>query len=716
MAQESLLQRTGSASAEKPFHYTYLKEFRTDQCKAFIQHKCNQHRPFTCFHWHFMNQRRRRPIKKRDGTFNYSPDAYCDLYDENTGICPNGDECPFLHRNAGDTERRYHLRYYKTSSCVYDTDSRGYCSKNGPHCAFAHGPHDLRTPVHDVRELQRTEEEEKLICPLGNLDRERGVLVDDPRWQESSFVLTYYKTEQCRRPPRLCRQGYACPFFHNNKDRRRSPKHFKYRSTPCPNVKLNDEWGDPGNCDQADSCCYCHTRTEQQFHPEIYKSTKCNDVQQTGYCPRGPFCAFAHDDKELSAPRDLTDEPLVALPSPPALMDPDPLLQVGSPYTKSLPQPIGRPERPSSSTSEGFQKAPGAEVKSRSLEDDGQSYIRKQIQTIEEDPALDEGEKTRRKQNLLRLSFGITGGESPEAPLQPHSLPSSVSDALEAMVGGGLDDLTLEDIDSTGLSDEPSADVVGAAGLLGQSPIAQSFLHSLQPHTQISAAYPYSTPLGPLSPYGHSGSMSHPRVSMVHVAGSKGPCSPGRHSGVFQAALAGSPSEHTELLSLREELKQTRMQLASWQESWKQVKHACDAWKKEAEDMSERARIEREVAGRRMEELESRIQEMEQVHSLKTDGPLKMIADGTDLNKLPFSHLEQLQKLLRTDLERIELTIHQRAATLCTLCKEYPRCVLTQPCQHCVLCEQCAERLDRDARCPHCKARITQRVTVIMPV
>ena len=76
--------------------------------------------------------------------------------------------------------------------------------------------------------------------------------------------------------------------------------------------------------------------------------------------------------EELSAPRDLTDEPLVALPSPPALMDPDPLLQVGSPYTKSLPQPIGRPERPSSSTSEGFQKAPGAEVKSRSLEDDGQ--------------------------------------------------------------------------------------------------------------------------------------------------------------------------------------------------------------------------------------------------------------------------------------------------------------------------------------------------------
>jgi hypothetical protein len=45
-------------------------------------------------------------------------------------------------------------------------------------------------------------------------------------------------------------------------------------------------------------CSYCHTRTEQQFHPEIYKSTKCNDVQQSGYCPRGVFCAFAHVERE----------------------------------------------------------------------------------------------------------------------------------------------------------------------------------------------------------------------------------------------------------------------------------------------------------------------------------------------------------------------------------------------------------------------------------
>ncbi|XP_068764160.1 putative E3 ubiquitin-protein ligase UNKL isoform X13 [Struthio camelus] len=124
------------------------------------------------------------------------------------------------------------------------------------------------------------------------------ILSEDPRWQDTNFVLAGYKTEQCTKPPRLCRQGYACPHYHNSRDRRRNPRKFKYRSTPCPNVKHADEWGEPSRCESGDSCQYCHSRTEQQFHPEIYKSTKCNDMRQTGYCPRGPFCAFAHVKKD----------------------------------------------------------------------------------------------------------------------------------------------------------------------------------------------------------------------------------------------------------------------------------------------------------------------------------------------------------------------------------------------------------------------------------
>lgn len=158
-----------------------------------------------------------------------------------------------------------------------------------------------------------------------SLDKERSLLNDDPKWLDTTYVLANYKTEPCKKPPRLCRQGYACPQFHNNKDRRRSPRKYKYRSTPCPAVKTADEWGDPANCDTGDNCQYCHTRyaplpyladsrpntashhqfqfcrTEQQFHPEIYKSTKCNDIQNTSYCPRGAFCAFAHQEREYLA-------------------------------------------------------------------------------------------------------------------------------------------------------------------------------------------------------------------------------------------------------------------------------------------------------------------------------------------------------------------------------------------------------------------------------
>ncbi|CAF3606065.1 unnamed protein product [Rotaria socialis] len=292
------------ALIEKTLHLNYLRDFRVEQCQLFLQHKCTQHRPFSCFYWHFQNQRRRRPFRRLDGTFSYDPDFYCNNYDEQSGICPNGDDCPLLHRNANDTEKRYHLRYYKTGLCTHESDAKGHCLKSGPHCSYAHGATDLRQPILDSREMQNNDLAlERLARLCISLENERA-LNDDPKWSDSHYVLANYKTEPCKRPPRLCRQGYACPQYHNPRDRRRNPSIFKYKSTPCPHVKQNDEWIDPTVCESGDGCKYCHTRTEQQFHPEIYKSTKCNDVSMTIYCPRGPFCAFAHIEQELKSYRD----------------------------------------------------------------------------------------------------------------------------------------------------------------------------------------------------------------------------------------------------------------------------------------------------------------------------------------------------------------------------------------------------------------------------
>ena len=244
-------------TTEKPSHYTYLKGFRVDQCALFLQHKCTQHRPYTCFYWHFRNQRRRRPMRRRDGTFNYNPDVYCEKYDEQSGSCPAGDDCGLAHRNAGDTEKRYHLRYYKTAMCIHETDAKGFCSKNGVHCAYAHSAADLRPPVYDAKELQTltysnttnnnalninsssssssnssTSSEsvndekatsktasavssststslplnEKVQHLAGSLEKERA-LNEDPKWNDTNYVLENYKTEICKRPLRLCRQG-----------------------------------------------------------------------------------------------------------------------------------------------------------------------------------------------------------------------------------------------------------------------------------------------------------------------------------------------------------------------------------------------------------------------------------------------------------------------------------------------------------------------------
>ncbi|KAK6171094.1 hypothetical protein SNE40_019353 [Patella caerulea] len=460
MPSETPLLQT---EVEKPQHFTYLKEFRTQQCPLFLQHKCTLHRPFTCFHWHFLNQRRRRPVRRRDGTFNYSPDIYCTKYDETTGICPNGNDCPYLHRTAGDTERRYHLRYYKTGTCVYETDPRGHCAKNGPHCAFAHGATDLRPPVYDIHELKTVDQIDlekvtTLSSSPSSLEKEQ-ILAEDPKWNDTNYVLHYYKTEPCKRPPRLCRQGYACPQYHNTRDRRRSPKNNKYRSTPCPNVKHGDEWGDPSLCENNDNCAYCHTRTEQQFHTEIYKSTKCNDMVQSGYCPRGPFCAFAHVEQEMTSERDVapsSDNSLAAfltnaLPNSGSGSDngesklnakklytdqngkhvissnvrlPDPIgkertnstsssLGNGNNYiginhssSSPLPEPIGKGRSSSVSSSISsdvgmpwtqYLKAPGSE------RDDFQGLLRKQLQAIDSDLSIDANEKNKRKQNLILL-------------------------------------------------------------------------------------------------------------------------------------------------------------------------------------------------------------------------------------------------------------------------------------------------------------------------
>ncbi|XP_051490863.1 RING finger protein unkempt homolog isoform X8 [Apus apus] len=702
------------AQPEKPQHYTYLKEFRTEQCPLFVQHKCTQHRPYTCFHWHFVNQRRRRSIRRRDGTFNYSPDIYCTKYDETTGICPEGDECPFLHRTTGDTERRYHLRYYKTGICIHETDSKGNCTKNGVHCAFAHGPHDLRSPVYDIRELQAMEAlQNGQTTSEGGIEGQSAVaashamiekiLSEEPRWQDTTYVLGNYKTEQCKKPPRLCRQGYACPYYHNSKDRRRSPRKHKYRSSPCPSVKHGDEWGDPSKCENGDSCQYCHTRTEQQFHPEIYKSTKCNDMQQSGSCPRGPFCAFAHVEQPALS-EDLQQSSAVSSPTqtgpvmymPSAAGDSVPV-SPSSPHAPDLSNVWNKsgtlPTSPTSTTilcrnsslgspSNICGSPPGAIGKPHSLETIGfppdsvtaASSYKKAPGFEREDQVGAEYLKSFKCQQAKMKSHSLEHRSQEQPLLQPKqdilgilpvgspltsSISSSITSSLAATPPSPAGTSSIPGMNANALPFYPTSDTVESViesalddldlNEFGVAALEKTFDSSTVPHT--------------------SGIMIGPGAA--------------------------------ELARLRQELDEANGTIKQWEESWKQAKQACDAWKKEAEEANDRANtanMECELAREQREALELQVKKLqEELERIHTGQDPQFLRSFSDLETLSLSSLYTLQKQLRANLEKVDKAVFQMQSVKCLKCQEENRVVL--PCQHAVLCETCAEQ----GECPICQ-------------
>ncbi|KAM6905034.1 putative E3 ubiquitin-protein ligase UNKL isoform 2-T2 [Xenentodon cancila] len=723
MPSVSKTAANASPQTEKPTHYTYLKEFRTEQCPLFLQHKCTQHRPFTCFHWHFLNQRRRRPIRRRDGTFNYSPDVYCTKYDETTGICPDGDDCPYLHRTTGDTERKYHLRYYKTGTCIHETDARGHCVKNGLHCAFAHGPHDLRPPVYDIREIQAQEalQNGQLGSGEGIPDLQPGVLAsqamiektltEDPRWQDTNFVLANYKTDQCTKPPRLCRQGYACPHYHNSRDRRRNPRKFKYRSTPCPNVKHGDEWGEPSKCDSGDSCQYCHSRTEQQFHPEIYKSTKCNDMRQTRYCPRGPFCAFAHVERIPS-----TEETMNSLLS---------AIQSGSQSQLGSQQYLECPvtEWNSGGTSTTITTSSNGQI--GSIKSKGQI----------DQKLMDQDKQTQNTVfsavNPLASSFtsSITSslassiGSDSSSPTTLSTMNAKAtpfypgSNTVESVIGSALD-LNFSDINVASLDKEleeqdanlgaPSQRVLGGSApvnipgsLARSSSFNSSSSLSTSPLSSISQSLSQSLLSGTASQLNQPSSML---AKQEHgLLGT--PTSSTQSSLVFSSLTSTTSS--ADLARLFRELDEAKRKVKQWEEAWHQVKQAFDTCQKDAQEAKEQAKTaeaERQLAEQKWEDTERKLKELQGDFDVfcRTPGTPLLRSYG-ELDQLPLSKLHCIQSQLRNDLDLIDGVIYQLQSKKCIACQKHDRCIVLQPCQHYVLCENCAPS---KTECPYCRTKI----------
>ena len=58
-----------------------------------------------------------------------------------------------------------------------------------------------------MQAIENGEVEDNRTGP-NSLDKERSLLNDDPKWLDTPYVLANYKTEPCKKPPRLCRSVY----------------------------------------------------------------------------------------------------------------------------------------------------------------------------------------------------------------------------------------------------------------------------------------------------------------------------------------------------------------------------------------------------------------------------------------------------------------------------------------------------------------------------
>ncbi|XP_026715215.1 putative E3 ubiquitin-protein ligase UNKL isoform X2 [Athene cunicularia] len=590
------------------------------------------------------------------------------------------------------------------------------------------------------------------------------ILSEDPRWQDTNFVLAGYKTEQCTKPPRLCRQGYACPHYHNSRDRRRNPRKFKYRSTPCPSVKHADEWGEPSRCESGDSCQYCHSRTEQQFHPEIYKSTKCNDMRQTGYCPRGPFCAFAHVEKDTM---NVVILQTGCQSKPGAHLFSADSIGIANEWssslnsTNSITNSSGQsgniscsssPTVTSSSGSSSSLSPLGPLCRQRSLangvlcSESSTSGVSSPTSSYPKAPGFEREDQAKHRSFPAECLQKINEQDNKQSHLSVFSavnpLASSITSSLASSVGSDSSSpTTVSAISAKALtfySGSNTVESVIGQRLLGSSApvnipgslVRSSSLHSssslstsplsslsqsLSQSFVSSATAPHHQQPQPLktehSMLGTSAS-SHNSLGLNGVTGSiwdfvTGSFSPSP-SPVLSSGTTPSINSNTsgnELTRVRQELDDAKRKLKQWEESWQQVKQACDAWQKEAQEAKERANVadaDKQLAFQKKEEVENKLKKLKAQLAACLSTTLPYMKNYGDIEKISLPKLRSLQNQLHVDLETIDEVIFQLQSKKCIICQESDRSIILNPCQHYVLCDGCAAAQEE---CPCCKKK-----------
>ncbi|XP_035755908.1 putative E3 ubiquitin-protein ligase UNKL isoform X5 [Egretta garzetta] len=344
------------------------------------------------------------------------------------------------------------------------------------------------------------------------------------------------------------------------------------------------------------------------------------------------------------------------------------------------------------------------------------------------------------------LASSVGSDNSPPAAVSAVSARAppfySGSDTVESVIGSALDlhfnDVNVASIDRE-LEDQEASDLgLASQRLLGSSApvnipgslVRSSSLHSSsslstsplsslsqslsQSFVSSTAAPQHQQPqplktehsmLGPsASPHNSLGLNGVTGNIWDFVTGSFSP-SP---SPVLSSGTTPSVSSNTsgnELTRVRQELDDAKRKLKQWEESWQQVKQACDAWQKEAQEAKERANIadaDKQLALQKKEEVENKLKKLKAQLAACLSTTLPCMKNYGDIEKVSLPKLRSLQNRLHLDLETIDEVIFQLQSKKCILCQEGDCGIVLNPCQHYVLCDHCAAAQEE---CPYCKKK-----------
>lgn len=179
-------------------------------------------------------------------------------------------------------------------------------------------------------------------------------------------------------------------------------------------------------------------------------------------------------------------------------------------------------------------------------------------------------------------------------------------------------------------------------------------------------------------------------------------------SPVFSNAAAAAPGTSTaDLARLQKELDEAKRKMKQWEDSWQQVKQACNAWQteaQEAKDQAKSAEAERLLAFQKKDDAKRKLKKLQEDFDAMCRSPsMPLLRSYGDIDKVPLPKLHSIQRQLRADLDLIDGVIYQLQSKKCVVCQKHDRCVVLQPCQHYVLCENCAPS---ETECPYCKTKV----------